>query len=281
MRSSRNRRRPEAVSSSPAVVREALDKHGLHWLDSQAMTSRTDRWWYAAAFVTLLALCWAYVGYRSVEMRQMAGMPMLGGESWSTGYLASLFVMWAVMMAAMMLPSVLPLLLVYRRLVLVRGASAALVAVLAAAYLAMWAAFGVLATLAQWYLHERALLSPAMATTSRVVAATMLVAAGVYQWTPLKDACLAHCASPLQFLTRHWSNGMAGAWRMGVVHGAYCIGCCWMLMALLFVGGVMNLAWVAAIAAYILVEKLLPPNRWFGRASGLALAAAGLLTMFA
>jgi predicted metal-binding membrane protein len=187
-----------------------------------------------------------------------------------------MFVMWAVMMVAMMLPSALPLLLVYRRLGAVRGASAAAVVLLAAGYLATWIAFAALATLAQWYLRERALLSPAMATTSRVLAGTLLIAAGVYQWTPAKDACLGRCASPLQFLTTHWQGGSAGAWRMGVVHGAWCVGCCWLLMALLFVGGVMNLVWIVGIAAYILVEKMLPPDRWRTRGSGLGLIAAGI-----
>jgi predicted metal-binding membrane protein len=205
-------------------------------------------------------------------------MPMPGENSWSTGELASLFLMWSVMMVAMMLPSALPLLLIYRRLGIVRRVPPLAVAALAAGYLAMWIAFSAIATLAQWWLHERALLSPAMATTSRGVAAALLVLAGIYQWTPLKRACLAHCAAPLQFLTTHWRGGIGGAWRMGVLHGAYCIGCCWLLMALLFVGGVMNLAWVAAIAAYIFLEKVLPFNRWVSRICGLALIAFGVAT---
>jgi predicted metal-binding membrane protein len=240
------------------------------------MTRRTDRWWYGAAFAVLLGACWGYLIFRGADMRRMAGMSLSGDEAWTLEYAASMFVMWAVMTVAMMLPSALPLLVVYRRLGAARGVSAAAVVLLAAGYLAMWLAFAVLATLAQWYLHQRALLSPAMAATNRVFAGTLLIAAGVYQWTPAKDACLGRCASPLQFLTTHWRGGLAGAWRMGLVHGAWCVGCCWLLMALLFVGGVMNLVWIVAIAAYILVEKMLPPNRWRTKGSGFGLVAAGM-----
>lgn len=240
------------------------------------MTQRTDRWWYGAAFAAVLGGCWAYLIFRGAEMRGMAGMSMPEDAAWSLEYAASMFVMWTVMMVAMMLPSALPLLFVYRRLGAARGTPAAAVVLLAAGYLATWMAFAVLATLVQGYLHERALLSPATATTSRVLAGTLLIAAGVYQWTPAKDACLGRCASPLQFLTTHWQGGSAGAWRMGVVHGASCVGCCWLLMALLFVGGVMSLVWIVGIAAYILVEKMLPPNHWRTRGSGLGLIAAGI-----
>ena len=239
----------------------------------------SDRIWYGAALVLLVGGSWAYLIHQGYEMQQMpADMSMPRDESWSAAHAASVFAMWAVMMVAMMLPSALPLLLIHRRLVLVRGVRTAAVAALAAGYLAMWTAFSAVATLAQWYLHELALLSPAIATTNRNVAAALLIIAGAYQWTPLKRACLAHCSSPLRFITTHWRAGVAGAWRMGVIHGAYCIGCCWLLMALLFVGGVMNLAWVAAIAAYIFLEKVLPFNRWVSRICGLALIAFGVAT---
>jgi predicted metal-binding membrane protein len=261
---------PAPPSSAPAPE----SRHG------GVIPARSDRFWYGAAFVVLVAASWAYLVQQGYEMRQMAAMDMPGDEAWSGAEVGSVFVMWAVMMVAMMLPSALPLLLIHRRLVAVRGSSSVAVAALAAGYLAMWTAFSVLATLAQWYLHERALLSPALATTSRGIAGALLIVAGAYQWMPLKRTCLAHCSSPLRFITMHWRAGIAGAWRMGIVHGAYCIGCCWLLMALLFVGGVMNLAWVAAIAAYIFLEKVLPFNRLVSRIFGLALIAFGVATAF-
>jgi len=125
-------------------------------------------------------------------------------------------------------------------------------------YLALWTSFCVVATLAQWGLDQAALLSPTMVTTSPLVGSGLLVAAGVYQITPVKRACLSHCRSPAHFLSEHWRTGITGAFRMGLEHGVFCLGCCWVLMGLLFVGGVMNLLWIAAIATFVLAEKLIP-----------------------
>ena len=251
----------------------------------QALLARVDRLIHALALVILTGASWAYLVYQDWAMRHMdvIDMAMPGAGPWSAGDLALVFVMWAVMMMAMMLPSVLPLVLIHRRLVTMRlphAASSAPTAMLVAGYLSMWTAFSVVATLMQWTLHTLAFISPGMVATNRWIASALLIAAGVYQWTPMKGACLSSCASPLQFLMTRWRDGVPGAWRMGVLHGAYCIGCCWMLMTLLFVYGVMNLAWIVAIAFYVFLEKLLPPNRWFARASGLALIALGVIYAF-
>src|SRR5258706_2259917 len=146
-------------------------------------------------------------------------------------------------------------------------------------YLVVWSAFAGGATLLHGALDEAGLMSDAMALAIRLVVGSVLVAAGIYQWTPLKEACLRHCRSPLDFLLFHWREGGFGALASGIGHGAYCLGCCWMLMALLFVGGIMNLAWIAAIALLVLIEKTLPRGGWMGRVTGVVLAAWGAVTL--
>lgn len=236
-----------------------------------------------AALVALVAASWSYLAYEDWAMRHMdlVTMAMPSAGRWSTVDFVLVFVMWAVMMVAMMLPSAVPTLRVYRAAVSTRNEKRgpdALTAVFAAGYVFAWTVFSAAATLLQSTLHGWSFVSPAMRATTPTLAGALLVAAGVYQWTPLKRACLARCAFPLQSLTRHWRSGASGAWRMGVVHGAYCAGCCWLLMALLFVYGMMNLAWVAAIAAYVLAEKLLPTQKWLPRLAGaLAIVWGGAL----
>ncbi|NQD96460.1 DUF2182 domain-containing protein, partial [Pseudomonas sp. CrR25] len=149
------------------------------------------------------------------------------------------------------------------------------------AYLLVWAGFSLLATALQWGLERLALLDPQMRSDSRVLGAALLIAAGVYQWLPAKAACLRHCHGPLQFLMSHWRTGAGGGWRMGLTHGLYCLGCCWALMGLLFVGGAMNLLWAALIGAYVLLEKVLPRGPWLGHIAGLLLLAWGLALLLA
>src|SRR5206468_2143968 len=146
-------------------------------------------------------------------------------------------------------------------------------------YLAVWLAFAAIATLLEWQLDAAGLLSETMAFASTMVAGSVLILAGIYQWTPLKQACLRHCRSPLQFLMHHWRDGAPGALFSGVRHGLFCLGCCWMLMALLFVGGIMNLAWIAGIALLVLIEKSLGWGQWVRRSTGAILIAWGGLTL--
>jgi predicted metal-binding membrane protein len=147
------------------------------------------------------------------------------------------------------------------------------------ASLAVWAAFSLVAALSQTGLQAAALLSPMMATTSPVLGGILLIGAGLVQWTPLKRACLSVCRSPLSFLMSGWREGRLGAFSMGIRHGGYCVGCCWALMALLFVAGVMNLVWVAAISVAVLVEKVLPYGEAVSRVAGVGLVAAGIALM--
>jgi predicted metal-binding membrane protein len=187
--------------------------------------------------------------------------------------------MWAVMMAGMMAPSAAPVFLLYAQTRSTRsaGATSPAVFLFGSGYLAVWTAFSAAAALAQWALHQAALLSPAMQLVSPRIAGTLLIAAGAYQLAPWKQKCLAHCRSPLGFLMTYWRNGLWGAFQMGFSHGLFCLGCCWALMILLFALGVMNLIWVAALTAFILLEKVGPAGVIAGRLAGAALLIFGIL----
>ena len=191
--------------------------------------------------------------------------------------------MWWVMMIAMMVPSAAPMILLYARahrntqkdreqdsIIAPTGA-------FASGYLVCWLAFSAVATSLQWTLEQAGLFhSMLMWGTSSVLSGIFLIAAGVYQVTPLKNVCLKHCRSPLYFLMHHWRKSSVGAFRMGLEHGMYCVGCCWVLMALLFVGGSMNLVWIAGLAVFVLIEKLSRFGIWIGRASGALMLGSGL-----
>lgn len=241
-----------------------------------------------AALVILAAAAYTVAGVgmnmSAVRMTGMAGpvgrpMQMGPASPWTVSYALLIFLMWWIMMIAMMTPSAAPALLLYtatKRLGPEGARATALSGAFLAGYLLAWAGFSVVAMLAQWGL-ERAGLSdgPMMTISSRGFAGTVLVLAGLYQFSPLKRACLRHCRSPAHFLAAHNHPGYPGALRTGVEHGAYCLGCCWALMALLFVGGIMNLYWIAGIAAYVAAEKLLPRAMWLAPVTGGALIAAG------
>jgi len=200
-------------------------------------------------------------------------------QGWGAVDFLLMFVMWAVMMVAMMTPSAAPMILTYSRVnrrhneqrspFLATGA-------FLAGYLVVWTGFSAVATLAQWELHRTAMLSPMMVSNSPLLGGVLLIGAGVFQFTPLKRACLAHCRSPLGFFMTEWREGTRGALLMGIRHGTFCVGCCWLLMALLFVAGVMNLLWVAVIAGYVLVEKIVPASHWVSRGVGLCVIVGGV-----
>jgi predicted metal-binding membrane protein len=214
--------------------------------------------------------------------RDMYG-PMTGASAWmmtrhwDAPHLVLLWAMWSVMMTAMMLPSAAPLILLYgaaARRSPQRTAQRNTYA-LAAGYLAAWTAFSLAATALQRALASLLLISPMMEAGSSRVTGTLLVVAGVYQWTPLKHACLRACQSPLGFLMARWRDGWSGAFRVGLAHGSYCIGCCWALMLLLFAGGVMNVVVIAGLTAWVAFEKLAPFSRRGAQFSGAAMIAVG------
>jgi predicted metal-binding membrane protein len=248
---------------------------------------RRDRVVVSAALAVLVAAAWLYLLHLASEMSEMAmpdmpgmAMAMPAMHPWSWVEVGALVVMWSVMMVAMMTPSAAPMILMFatiHRRRAAEGRPAVPTAIFVLGYLVVWTAFSVAAALAQAGLHAAALLSPAMTATSPFLAGGLLVAAGLFQWTPLKRACLATCRSPMSFLMSSWREGRGGAFLMGVRHGLYCLGCCWALMALLFVAGVMNLLWVAALAVIVLVEKVVPAGDLVGRIAGVAMIAAGVL----
>jgi predicted metal-binding membrane protein len=234
-------------------------------------------------------LAWAYLLRLDQQMSQAAGatmsmvdmgMGVASNAPWTVSDALFTFTMWTVMMVGMMTPSAAPVLMVFaashvRRAE--RGVPAAVVA-FGLGYLFVWAGFSALATLAQWALHHATLLSPVMATTSPRLGGAIVIAAGVYQLTPLKQACLTHCQTPMGFLMRHWRDGTVGAFEMGLRHGKYCVGCCWVLMCVLFAVGVMNLVWVAALTGFILIEKLVS-GIYVSRVGGELMISAGVVML--
>lgn len=226
-------------------------------------------------------LCWLWI----IPMaRDMYG-PMTGASAWmmtpvwDVPHLLLLWAMWAVMMAAMMLPSAMPLLLLYDGALRRRSSGSSLVQVyaMAAGYLLAWAAFSVVAVVLQRLLTKGLVLSAMMQMPNRAAIGVTLLLAGGYQFTPWKRVCLSECRSPLAFVMQRWRNGVAGALRMGVEHGAYCLGCCWALMLLLFAGGVMNLSVIAGLTGIVLIEKVTPFGALVGRALGGVMLAAGAM----
>lgn len=238
--------------------------------------------------VTLLS--WAYLAHMGQDMSGSGGgesvgpgaamaMPRL--QAWGATELTLLFSMWVIMMVAMMVPSVTPLVLTFLRADQRRGTRrvAGRAAGLVSGYILAWLAFSLVATAGQGALHSIGLMSPMMVSTSTTLGGLILVTAGLFQFTPLKRACLRRCRSPAGFLMEHWQRGRRGVVGLGLRHGLYCVGCCWALMALLFVAGVMNLLWVAAIAGFVLVEKMAPRGDTLGHLAGAAMVAFGVLML--
>jgi predicted metal-binding membrane protein len=266
---------------------------------------RRDRWIVLAGLAALTIMSWAYIlagagmGMSVRDMtvvslfpHRMTGMPM-GGMSipmqsglWSAGYFIIILIMWWVMMIAMMTPSAAPMILLYARATRHAQATGQLqhgavpTATFVGGYLLVWLGFSLLAAAMQWALERAGLVSAMMmASVSAAVSATVLFVAGLYQLSALKHVCLRHCRAPAQFLSRNWRPGTSGALHMGLQHGAFCVGCCWVLMALLFVGGIMNVVWIAALAIFVLLEKVVPRGEWLARATGVVLLAWGTATL--
>ncbi len=249
-----------------------------------------DRWIVGGCVVLIAALAWVWLWRESVAMgpdTSMPGMEMPGAAmvppSDAAAYLTSAVVMWFLMMIAMMLPSAAPMILLYgglARRARAQGAVLAPTSVFAAMYLAVWGGFSALAALAQWLLVRSGAISEmGLAFGNQRIGGALLILAGLYQATPLKRACLDNCRSPLSFLMRSWRPGWVGAARLGLAHGISCLGCCALLMALLFVFGVMNLVWVAGLALLVLAEKTLPIRARVAQAAGVVSAIVGLVMM--
>jgi len=251
---------------------------------------RRDRVLILTCILIVTALAWAYLLHLDRQMsssmahdRMMMEMGMSMDMPWTAADVFLTLAMWVVMMAGMMAGTAAPMLLLFAAARSGRGGRGVPLAVVmfGAGYAIVWAGFSACATLAQWALHHAAKLSPAMAASSPYLAGVILIAAGAYQLTPWKRTCLTHCRSPLGFLMTHWREGRLGALRMGLGHGAYCLGCCWALMCVLFVVGVMNLVWVAAMTGFVLFEKIGPGGVIVARVAGAAMVARGILMIAA
>ncbi|HEY1226165.1 MAG TPA: DUF2182 domain-containing protein [Ramlibacter sp.] len=224
-------------------------------------------------------LAWALLAWMAVDMANpLVQLTMPGGARWSASNIAAISTRWAVMMAAMMLPSALPVVQAFVRLSLQQGDGGRAFAFVAA-YLLTWSAFSAVATALQWLLQSLRWVDPMIASRSQALDIVLLLVAGVYQFSPLKRVCLARCRTPLGFLIGDWRPGVAGAFAMGVRHGLFCLGCCWALMALLFVGGVMNVPWVAALALAVAIEKTAPGGERIAGWLGVALLGAGAIKL--
>ena len=243
---------------------------------------RRDRLVVVTALTAVIALSWAYLlagagmGMPAFEMTRMlrlgmaegmseggmASMAMMTPAVWTPGYAVLMFFMWWVMMVAMMLPGAAPMIVLFatvNRKQRETDHPRVATSIFAVGYLTAWAGFSLIAVILQWGFERTGILSPMLVGTNVIFGGVLLLAAGLYQLTPIKHACLRHCRSPLAFLSTHWRRDARGALRMGLVHGAFCVGCCWFLMGLLFFGGVMNLYWIAGIACSFCLKKLSPP----------------------
>jgi predicted metal-binding membrane protein len=253
-----------------------------------AMLSRRsrDRLWIGFALGVLAVLtAWAWGHMADAAAHQAMGHDVIThhrAEGVPLTYIGLSLLMWVVMMVAMMLPGASPMILAYATVV--HKKEVARIAVLAtwvfvAAYLTVWAGFSLLASVGQWVLYSNGLLDGAMGRAGPLLGAALLVSAGVFQRSALKEACLTQCRTPLSVVLTGWREGVGGAFMMGLRHGAYCVGCCWALMLLMFAGGVMSLIWMGGLAVFMLVEKVVADGRRFSRLSGLILVGAGLVLL--
>ena len=241
---------------------------------------KRDRAVVAAGIVAIAGLAWAYLALLAPGMDEMGPeVAMARMRSWTAADFGLMFLMWAVMMAGMMIPTASQMILMFATINRSRRESEAPyvpTGLFMCAYLLVWTVFAAVATLVNWMLHSNALLTNMMGgSASNYLGGALLILAGLFQWSPLKSACLSQCRSPMSFLMGDWRDGAWGAVSMGVRHGTYCLGCCWALMGLLFVLGVMNLLWIAALAGFVLLEKVAPGRRVVSWTSGLLLIAWG------
>ena len=251
---------------------------------------KRDRLIVLASLLGLTIFLWIYLfSGAGMEMdlgtmNNMSGMKkmMTMKSVWNFGYFIIMLVMWWVMMVAMMIPSAAPMILLFTALNRknANGDKRA-IAAFVSAYVIAWGAFSLVATLCQWGFEHWGVLSlTSMKITKLWLGGGVLIAAGIWQLTPFKHSCLRHCRSPIHFFAQEWKAGAIGAFRMGWDHGLFCLGCCWILMALLFYGGVINMWWIAGLALYVLIEKAIPFGQWIGNFTGILLIVWGAVLFF-
>ena len=236
------------------------------------------------AIAIILAVSWALVAWMTLDVsHSVVKLMMPIDASWSSSTIAAVFVMWAMMMVAMMLPSAAPMVLTFDRISKQRSNNSTSrldVLVFVAAYLVVWVVYSVLATGVQWGLQRFGLLTPMITSRPVWLTSSIFVLAGLYQFSPLKHACLGRCRTPLIFLMQEWREGFSGAWIVGLKHGLYCTGCCWALMLLLFAAGVMNLVWIVLLMMLVAFEKWPHSPIWISRTYGGILVLVGIVNLF-
>lgn len=265
---------------------------------------RRDRVIVIGALAVLTVLAWAYTIWQANTMdtggvmmpkpsdmgmpmpKAMGAMLAPGFKQWTVGNFIIIFVMWTVMMIGMMTPSAAPMILIYARVgrqAALQGKPLATTGFFASGYVLAWTAFSFVATFGQWLLERAALLTPMMTAANNIFGALVLIAAGLFQWTPAKSACLKHCQAPFNFIQQHggFRRDALGSLSVGWRHGIYCVGCCWALMTLLFMGGVMNVVWIAGLTIFVLLEKVVPLGRIISRMTGVGLMAWGAWLLIA
>lgn len=233
----------------------------------------------ALALVAASVVGWMFLAWLAMDMETtVAQLAMPMSPDWTVSNLVAVWTMWSVMMVAMMLPSALPMILTFVQVAQRNGEHGRALAFVAA-YVLVWLGFGTAGVAAQWLLQHSSLVDPMAVSRSSLLTVLLLLLAGAYQFSPLKRACLLSCRSPLGFLLGHWRPGVGGGFSMGLRHGLLCLGCCWALMGLLFIGGMMNVPWVAALSVAVAIEKLAPEGARIGTLLGLALIIAGVVKL--
>lgn len=234
-------------------------------LELRAGLTSTDRWVIGLSLVVVCALAWSFMVWQAAAMADMSGMDMKSAP-WRVADLGLVYLMWVVMMIAMMVPAASPMIAAFATINRRRrtaGSPHVGTAVFLLGYLIAWSLFSIAATGLHWALETAGWLTPMMESASPALSAMLFAAAGLYQWTPLKDVCLKRCRTPVGFVLTEWRDGTLGAIVMGLRHGLFCVGCCAALMGLLFAVAVMDLRWVAAVAVLVTLEKLMPwPRLW-------------------
>jgi len=249
--------------------------------DGSQVRYNRDRIIVAIGLGIITAVAWLYLINLSDDMgdtmEMSAAMPDI--MPWHRADWISMFIMWSIMMIGMMLPTASPMVLMFSTVnhqKKERDQPYAATGIFVLGYVLVWIVFSVGATAANWLLHTNSLLSGMMGeSTSNILAGILLIATGIFQWTPIKKACLNNCRTPMGFLMTNWKDGRSGALRMGLEHGVFCLGCCWLIMALLFVLGVMNLLWIAALTVFVLIEKITPKGDWISRIAGIGFVIWG------
>jgi predicted metal-binding membrane protein len=249
-----------------------------------ARLPRRDFFAIFGSLAAIVTIAWWYLYSLSSAMPGDMAMTEMGMEqamvtpSWGLNYSLLMFLMWSVMMVGMMLPSVLPTVMIYSMVAKKAakdGKTVATTGYFVSGYILIWIGFSLLATISQYALEKLDMLSAMMVSNNNILGGALLLIAGAWQFTPLKDQCLEQCRSPVEFIYQNWQKGNAGAMQMGIRHGLFCLGCCWALMLLLFVGGVMNLLWIAILTIFVLLEKILPFGSESGKVIGVLMLIVG------